>query len=200
MRWQRSLNEEYKVSKGYFGVATSPLVEGGLLLINVGGPGAGIVALSTADGKEVWRATGDQASYSSPVVGTIGGKRLAVFFTRLGIVVLEPATGKVLFNKRWRARIDASVNAASPVVQDDRLFFTSSYGVGAITLRAKDGNFETLWQGEDMLSSHYGTPIESKGCLYGFDGRQEGGCSDCAASTWTLAKFAGQKRASAAAP
>ena len=175
VRWRRALNEEYKVAKGYFGVATSPLVEGGLLLVNVGGPKAGIVGLSTADGSEVWRATTDEASYSSPVIATIGGKRLAVFFTRLGIVLLEPATGKVVFNKRWRARINASVNAANPVVQGDKLFFTSSYSVGAITLQAKGESFETLWQNEDSLSSHYGTPIASDGCIYGFDGRQEGG-------------------------
>jgi outer membrane protein assembly factor BamB len=175
VRWKRSLNQEYRVPKGFFGVATSPLVDGNLVLINVGGPGAGIVALSTSDGREVWRATQDEASYSSPVLASIGGKKLAAFFTRLGIVLLEPATGKVVFNKRWRARINASVNAATPVVMGDRLFFTSSYNVGGIALRASGDSFETLWQGDDSLSSHYGTPIASDGFLYGFDGRQEGG-------------------------
>lgn len=175
VRWKRSLNEEYRVTKGFFGVATSPLVVGNLLLVNVGGPGAGIVALSTADGSEVWRATNDEAGYSSPVLATIGGKPLAAFFTRLGIVLLEPSTGKVVFNKRWRARINASVNAATPVVAGDRLFFTSSYNVGAIALKAAGNDFQTLWQGDDSLSCHYATPIASDGILYGFDGRQEGG-------------------------
>ena len=175
VHWRRALNEEYKVAQGYFGVATSPLVEGKLILINVGGPEAGIVALSTTDGSEVWRATTDGASYSSPIVANIGGKRLAVFFTRLGIELLEPATGKVVFSKRWRARINASVNAANPVFADNRLFFTSSYGVGAIALRVKDDGFETLWQGDNALTCHYGTPVASNGFLYGFDGRQEGG-------------------------
>lgn len=175
VRWKRSMNQEYKVPKGFFGVAASPLVDGNLLLLNVGGPGAGIVALSTTDGSEIWRATFDEASYSSPVLAAVGGKKLAAFFTRLGIVLLEPATGKVVFSKRWRARINASVNAATPVVAGDRLFFTSSYNVGGIALKAKGDEFETLWQGDDSLSSHYGTPIASDGYLYGFDGRQEEG-------------------------
>ncbi|CAN5420862.1 PQQ-like beta-propeller repeat protein [soil metagenome] len=175
VRWHRAMNDEYKVQKGYFGVATSPLVEGKLLLLNIGGAEAGIVALDTETGKEMWRSTKDEASYSSPVVATLGGQRVAVFLTRLGIVILEPATGKVLFSKRWRARINASVNAASPVVFEDRLFFTSSYSVGAIALRATAGAFETLWQGDESLTSHYGTPVALDGMLYGFDGRQEGG-------------------------
>ncbi len=173
--WKRAMNEEYRVQKGYFGVATSPLVAGKLLLINIGGSGAGIVALATDSGKEVWRATSDEASYSSPVLADIGGKQLAVFLTRLGIEILDPETGKVLFNKRWRARINASVNAASPVVVGDRLFFTSSYGVGAIALRARGGSFDTLWQGDESLTAHYGTPVAHDEFLYGFDGRQEGG-------------------------
>jgi outer membrane protein assembly factor BamB len=177
VRWHRALNDEYKVQKGYFGVATSPLIEGKFLLLNIGGAGAGIIALDTETGKEIWRSTTDEASYSSPIIATLGDRRVAVFLTRLGIAILEPATGKVLFSKRWRARINASVNAASPVVFQDRLFFTSSYGVGAIALRAKGGAFETLWQGDESLTSHYGTPVALDGMLYGFDGRQEGGAS-----------------------
>ena len=193
--WKRPMNEEYKVQKGYFGVATSPLIVGKLLLLNIGGQGAGIVALHTDSGKEAWRSTTDEASYSSPVLADLGGKQTAVFLTRLGIEILEPDTGKVLFSKRWRARINASVNAANPVVVGDRLFFTSSYGVGAIALQAKGGSFATLWQGDDSLTCHYGTPVAQDGFLYGFDGRQEGGARlrsvelDSGKVRWTEEKF-----------
>ena len=195
VRWRRDINQEYKVAKGYFGVATSPLVEGNLVLINVGGPGAGIVALAAQDGKEIWRATNDEASYSSPVIAEIAGKRLAVFFTRLGIEILDPASGKVLFSKRWRARIQASVNAASPVAARDRLFFSSSYGVGAIALQVKGDDFQPLWQNDESLTCHYGTPIELDGFLFGFDGRQEQGVNlrcielDTGKVRWTEERF-----------
>ena len=65
--WARSLLDDYKVPKSFFGVGTSPLVEDGRVVINVGGPDAGIVAFATADGHEVWKSTGDGASYSSPL-------------------------------------------------------------------------------------------------------------------------------------
>lgn len=173
--WQRELLQDYKVPRSYFGVGTSPLLEGGLLLVNVGARGAGIVAFDKNDGKEVWKATDDGASYSSPVAATIDGVRHVLFFTRQGIVSLDPANGAVRFSKRWRARMDASVNAATPVVVDDLVFFTACYETGAIVLRVKKDGCDELWSNDRTLSCHFSTPVYHEGCLYGFDGRQEGG-------------------------
>jgi outer membrane protein assembly factor BamB len=175
--WTRALHDDYEVKKGFFGVATSPLVEGNLLLINVGGKGAGIVAFDKDNGKEVWKATDQAASYSSPVAATIDGVRHVFFFTRDGIVGLDPASGKVRFSKRWRARLEASVNAAAPVVVDDLLLVTSSYSTGAILHRVKKDGIEEVWKGDQALSSHYNTPVALGGYLYGLDGRQEGGAA-----------------------
>jgi len=175
--WARSLHDDYQVKKGFFGVATSPVVEGNLVLVNVGGKGAGIVAFNKDDGKEVWKATEQAASYSSPVAATIDGVRHVFFFTREGIVGLDPASGTVRFSKRWRSRLDASVNAATPLVVDDLLFVTSSYNAGAVLHRVKKDGIEELWKGDQALSSHYNTPVVHQGYLYGLDGRQEGGAA-----------------------
>jgi hypothetical protein len=171
--WARALGDDYKAAKGFFGVATSPVLDGDLLLVNVGGKDAGIVALNKETGKEVWRATEDAASYSSPVIATIHGERRALFLTRQGIVVLDPANGKVLFSKRWCSRNNASVNAATPVVVGNEALFTASYETGAILLAARNQGYEELWSNDTSLSSHYGTPIFKDGYLYGFHGRQE---------------------------
>jgi outer membrane protein assembly factor BamB len=171
--WQRALAGDYQAAKGFFGVATSPVLEGDLLLVNVGGKDAGIVALNKNTGKEVWRATKDAASYSSPVVATIHGDRRALFLTREGIVALDPANGKVLFTKRWRSRNNASVNAATPIVVGNEAFFSASYETGAILLAARGQGFEEIWSNDDSMSNHYGTSVYKDGHLYGFHGRQE---------------------------
>lgn len=173
--WMRPLLDDYQGDKGYFGVSTTPILEGNLILVNIGGKDAGIVALDKDTGKDVWKATNHAASYSSPVAATIDGVRHVFFFTREGIVGLDPATGKVRFSKRWRARIDASVNAAVPVVVDDLLFVTSSYSTGAVLHKVKKDGIEEVWKGDKSLSSHYNTPVAHGGYLYGLDGRQEGG-------------------------
>jgi outer membrane protein assembly factor BamB len=173
--WARPVNEDYRVRKNFFGVGTTPLVEGNLLLVNVGAPGAGIVAFAKDTGKEVWRATDDAASYSSPVAATIDGVRHVFFFTREGLVSLDPARGAVHFRKRWRARYAASVNAATPLVVKDLVFLSASYETGAVLLRVKKDGAEEVWKGDNILSNHYETSIYHDGHLYGFDGRQESG-------------------------
>src|SRR5439155_342167 len=100
-------------------------------LVNVGGKDAGIVAFALDSGKELWKATSDGASYSSPVLANLGDATHAVFFTRLGVVLVDPKDGTVRFQMRWRARIDASVNAATPLIIGDTAFFSTSYDTGA---------------------------------------------------------------------
>jgi outer membrane protein assembly factor BamB len=173
--WQRELLKDYTVPQSFFGVGTSPLVEGGQVLVNVGARGAGIVAYDKESGKEVWKATDDGASYSSPVAATIDGVRHVLFFTRQGIVSLDPATGEVRFSKRWRSRMNASVNAAAPVVVGEQVFFTACYDTGAILVRVKKDGLEAIWSNDRSLSCHFGTPVYHDGYLYGFHGRQEAG-------------------------
>jgi outer membrane protein assembly factor BamB len=173
--WDRSLQTEYSAPKGFFGVATSPLVEGNLLLVNVGGKEAGIVAFDKDTGREVWKATKDAASYSSPVAATLDGARTVIFFTREGIVLLDPQNGRVRYSKRWRSRMNASVNAATPLVADDSVFISSSYNTGAILLRVRTQGVEEIWHNDESMSNHYNTCIHHAGHLYGFDGRQEEG-------------------------
>ena len=75
--WKRDLRADYKVRQDFFGTASTPLVEGKLLIVNVGAPGGPCVAgLDKATGREAWRA-GTQwgPSYASPVPALIHGKR-----------------------------------------------------------------------------------------------------------------------------
>lgn len=172
--WSRSLHKTYKVPPSYFGVGTSPIVADGLVLVNVGAKGAGVVAFRLEDGTEAWKATDDGPSYSSPVITTVGKQHLAVFFTRHGASVLDVKTGTLRYSQKWRARYDASVNAATPLVIGDQLFFSTCYETGALLLKLKtDGSAAEAWQGEDVMDNHYNTAIFHDGHLYGIHGRQE---------------------------
>jgi outer membrane protein assembly factor BamB len=176
-QWSHRLNDEYKVRKGFFGVATSPLVEGDLVVVNVGGreQKAGIVAFDRKTGKEIWRATDHEASYSSPTAATIDGVRHLLLFTREGLVSLDPQNGAVRFSKHWRARINASVNAATPLVLDGHVFVSTSYSTGAFVAKVKANGLEELWSNDESLSNHYNTSVRVGDYLFGLDGRQESG-------------------------
>ena len=171
--WQVDTHARYGVRKGFFGAAGSPLVEDGRVIANVGGRRGGIVAFDAATGGELWTATTHEASYSSPAGGAFGGRRTALVFTRNGLVGLDPASGEVRFERRWRSRLGASVNAATPLVLGDRVFISASYGAGAALLRVEGGTLAEEWSGDDSMTNHYATAVEHGGVLYGYHGRQE---------------------------
>ena len=176
--WSVNSKEKFNPPKGFFGVASSPLIEGKALLLNVGGRnGAGIVAFDKANGNMLWKATDDQASYSSPAAATINGKRYAFFLTRNDLIALDPDNGKVCFQYPWQPSVQASVSAATPLVIDNLIFITASYRAGAALLKFAETGPQKLWSGDDILSCHYATPVHHKGYLFGFDGRQEQGCN-----------------------
>ncbi|HTD68009.1 MAG TPA: PQQ-binding-like beta-propeller repeat protein [Candidatus Limnocylindria bacterium] len=174
--WRVETRKQFGNDKGFFGIASSSLVEGNAVILNIGGSGdAGIVAFDKSNGRVLWKATDEDASYSSPVAATIAGQRRMFVFTRKSLVALN-ADGKVLWNFPWAPRIQASVSAAVPLVIGDQIFISASYGTGTALLRFGENKPEVVWSGDDILSNHYATSVHHGGFLYGFDGRQEQRC------------------------
>lgn len=174
--WSNDLQKTLRAPTGYFGLACSPLIAGELVVLNVGAPQtAGIVAFDIHTGKLVWKSTDDEASYSSPILAKLAGRRQAVFFTRHTLFGLDPASGKELWKQPWSPAMQASVSAAVPVIANDIVFATASYGAGAIALRVSPDGVRKLWEGDDSLSAQYQTPVLHLGHLFGFHGRLDTG-------------------------
>lgn len=185
--WQRDTYQEFNSKRyfrgeppeGYFGLASSPIVEGDKILVNVGGDAnqAGIVAFAVDTGQTVWKATDERASYSSPVATTIDGKRHVIFVTRLNVLSLDPATGAVRFRFPF-GRVGPTVNAANPLVTHGHLFVTASYGIGSVWAKMEADRAEIVWRDAEILASQYTTCVEHKGYLFGINGRQDGPPAD----------------------
>src|SRR5688572_2968510 len=167
--WSEDTHARFNVDKGYFGAAGSPVVDDGRVIANVGGKDGGIVAFEGKTGKVLWTATTDEASYSSGIGATLGGRRVVIFHTRTNVVGLDPATGHVLFQRRWRALQAASVNAATPVVTSDAtghyIFVSAEYGPGASVLRVDGTTLTPMWTSDETLNNHYATSVYRDGIL-----------------------------------
>ncbi len=175
--WNVDAVKEFGSQKGFFGRVASPLVEDDLVIFMPGGrDNAGVVALDVVTGKVRWKATGDEASYASPTVATIRGRRIVFGLTREALVALQPTDGQVIFRHPWRPRGSATVSAATPVVVGDLIFLSASYGAGASLLRFQERGPEEIWSRDDVLSNHYANSVQHGGFLYGWHGRQEQGC------------------------
>lgn len=182
--WARNVVADYKPPKGFFGVACSPLVMGKAVLVNVGAKGAGVVGFDAATGKELWKATDDGASYSSPTSAEINGKPAAVFLTRTGLRALDPADGKSLYDFPWQPRDPNSVQAATPLVWKNEAFLTVSYATGGVLLALKGGTAEEVWSNDKSLSSQYSTPVRVGDYLYGTHGRADVGAAHLRCVEW----------------
>jgi outer membrane protein assembly factor BamB len=140
------------------------------------GNGSGIVAFDKLTGKVKYRITDELASYAGPVLATIDGRRWCFVFARGGLIGFEPAGGKVDFHYPWRAKLIESVNASNPVVVNDRVFISETYGPGSALLKVKPGGYDEIWTDADKprkksMQCHWNTAIHHDGYLYGCSGR-----------------------------
>jgi outer membrane protein assembly factor BamB len=188
--WKVDTRAQFNVVQNFFGVASAPVVEGDLLLVQVGGSpkdsnpddfanlkgdGSGLVAFDKYTGAVRYHVTDELASYASPVLATIGKRHWCFLFARGGLVGLNPANGEVDFEFPWRSRLLESVNASNPVVVGNRVFISETYGPGSALLEVRPGGCEEVWTDRSRrrksMQCHWNTPIHVDGYLYGCSGR-----------------------------
>jgi len=136
--WEKDLAKEYLVKE--FSTSASPLIEGDLLILFVGGqPGACVVALDKNSGKEIWKALDESVTNSSPIAVTAGGTRQLIVWTQESVTSLSPRTGELW----WRQSLVTSSDyvVSTPVYADNRLL------IGGLMLKldADKPRAEVLW-------------------------------------------------------
>jgi outer membrane protein assembly factor BamB len=172
VRWAADLVARHGARVPDWGMSTSPVVEGGLLLVNPGsGNGRSLLGLDKLTGKVVWASESDVAGYSTPLVLDLAGTRQALFFAGTSLISVSPQTGKRFWSVPWETSYD--VNAAMPVfVPPDKVFISSSYDVGGLLLRvvSRGGRpaAETVWRNR-VMKNHFNSSVYVAGHLYGFD-------------------------------
>lgn len=171
-RWSRAAYEDYRGREGYFGAGATPIIAENKLIVNVGGDNAGLVAFELKTGKTVWQVTDEDASYSSPSLATVAGRQHVVFITRMNTVSIDPRDGSEHFRFPF-GRSGPTVNAATPLVWDNQLFVSSSYGVGAQLWQIGPDSAKSIWDKQEVMSSQYTTCVYHGGFLYGCHGRED---------------------------
>jgi outer membrane protein assembly factor BamB len=193
--WKIDTAEKFHVIQNFFGVGSTPVIEGDLLIVPIGGSpadthpfapnqldrvkgnGCGIVAFDKRTGAVKYQITNELASYASPTLATIAGRRWCFVLARGGLVAFEPSTGKIDFQYPWRAKELYSVNASTPVVTGDTVFMSECYEIGSSLLRVRPGAFDVVWKdppglrAEKAMKLHWNTPVVIDGVLYGSSGR-----------------------------
>ena len=170
--WERDFIKEFGSDVPSWGFATSPLVEGDLLLVEVGGEaGKSIVAFEKKSGRTVWNSHTDKSAYSSPIPITFRGRRQIIFLTSETLLSLSPMDGGIYWKYPWLTH--DGINVATPIfIEPDQIFISASYDKGAVLLRMKaDGDgfaVEEIWKSK-VMKNHFNSSVLLGDYLYGFD-------------------------------
>jgi outer membrane protein assembly factor BamB len=151
-----------------FHTAMSPLVEGDLVILHVGGPGdAALTAFDVATGDVRWRWNGDSPAYGSPIVVDLAGTRQVVTFTHQYLVGVSVRTGELLWRRPFRTPSDTT--AQTPILFQDMLIQAGrDNGITAFRVMRQDDGWRTedVWHTRDV-SLHLSNGVEVGGVLYG---------------------------------
>jgi outer membrane protein assembly factor BamB len=157
--WKVETKKEFKAPSLFFGCACSPLIDGQNVLVNVGAPGASVVAFTQAKGEVAWKSLDDRPSYSSGITLGQGADRQIVFLTQQGLRGLAPADGTKLWDFPLVDRLNES--STTPVVAGDLVLASSiTYGMVALNLEKKGGKTTPaeVWR-NSKLTCYFSTPI-----------------------------------------
>ena len=101
-----------------YGTAASPLVDRGLVIVNVGGHDAGaLTAFDANTGSVKWSWNGDGPSYASPIVADIAGVRQVIALTQDNVVGIAAADGRLLWRRSFKTEF--TQNIITPVLIGD---------------------------------------------------------------------------------
>ena len=181
--WQRELAQEFRITVPQklpavsvtpgeehlpvFGYSASPLVVGGLVIVQAGATaGKSILALDRSTGEERWTALDDEVGYSSPTLVELVGQRQILVLTgdHLASLTLD---GSTLFHQPW------PITTSQPVLLGgDRIFLSTVNDVGAqvFEVHAGDAGLELRpgWKERKMRNS-WASSVLHHGAIYGFD-------------------------------
>ena len=171
--WQRSVLAEHQLGTNEWAVSASPLIVDSLVVVT-GGRGAGptLIAYDRKTGAPVWKSGDDNASYASPILTSLAGRRVIVSNNARSVTATETDTGKILLDHPWGS--PKWPKASQPVVLgDDRIFVSGGYGMGCQMIRFQTNSDATLksdveWKGVS-LKTQFNSVALRDGHLYGLD-------------------------------
>jgi outer membrane protein assembly factor BamB len=186
--WKKDPTADFQVRLPVWGIAAAPLIEGNMVILQIGGDnGACVVALDKKTGVRQWAALDDPASYSAPIVIDQADRRVLVCWTGARLVGLNPASGELYWEQPFRHSRYIDM-VGTPVVYKN-LLFVCTHDEGSLMMRLDrdSATAEELWRrgnrslsDSDALHSLMSTPELNDGHIYGVDRRGELRCLEAA--------------------
>jgi len=174
--WSQDFSKTVATSKLFCGTSASPLLLGGLVVIQVGSDihGGQIIALDPATGNTKWTWRGHGPGYASPIVIEVADKSQIVTLTDSSIVGIDAKTGGQLWTVPFLD--DWHENIVTPVWTGSHLIVSGvRQGTHAFTLQQSNRNWQAteVWKNAEV-AMYMSSPVYGDGLIYGHSARQKG--------------------------
>ena len=169
--WNRNILKDNAAENLQWGMSAAPLIVDDKVVVLPGGrSGKSVVAYNRLTGAPVWKALDDEASYTSPMLVTLGGRRQILVVTASRAVGLAE-DGALLWEYPWSNSY--SINVSQPiVVGSNRFFISAGYGKGAALVEVngsgKSYAARTVWENNSMKNK-FNSSVLHNGHIYGLD-------------------------------
>ncbi len=169
--WSRDTLAEHRQKNLQWGKSASPLLVDNLVVVSLGKSAEpSLVAYDKQSGAPVWQAGNDKASYASPVLATLAGRRQILSVNAGSLSSHDPADGHLLWQYHWPGE---QAKCSQPVpLEGDRVFISAGYGLGCTLLQvAADGDRFTatkVWS-NSHLRTRFTNVVVTGGFVYGLD-------------------------------
>ena len=108
--WKRHIRRDFGADDQLvWGVASSPLIVAGKLIVNPGGPAAALVALNPLTGETLWQTAGRPAAFASFIVADVRGAQQLIGYDKTTLGGWNLADGRRLWQLAPPARDDFNV-------------------------------------------------------------------------------------------
>jgi outer membrane protein assembly factor BamB len=170
--WRLNILQDNGAENLQWGMAASPLVADGKVIVLPGGPsGKSVVAYDKLTGTSVWKVLDDPQAYTAPMMATIGGRRQLLVVSAQRAMGLAIEDGRLLWAYPWSTY--NGINVAQPVVlSENRLFLSASYDHGAavveLTPTGDAFTATTVWK-NNRMKNRFSTSVLYENHLYGLD-------------------------------
>ena len=161
--WRKQLMLELKAFSPTYSFASSPVIEGDMVVINARKAG---VALNKYTGAVIWDSGDGIANYSSASVYEAGGKKRFAVAGQKELFGVEAESGRILWSYAWRGGDYVLGSDAVPV--KGGLYITTNSKLGAALLDVSKDRPVTIWR-NNSIRSQYTTPVISGDYIYGID-------------------------------
>ena len=135
--WQKHLLRDFSSRMHTWGVAQSPLLHKGWVIVApLSRRGAGVIAVEKSTGRIVWKspAMGTMA-YMSPRVTTIGGVEQVLMASKSHTGGVDIRDGKILWSYGGY-RCSIPITSPTPL-GDGRIFITGGYNAGSVMIKVQ---------------------------------------------------------------